>query len=106
MNAAQIPTDYTEIMQIRSMKPRFFDDEILGNLPPLTRLLFIGLYFKADKEGRLADKPRSIKRELLGYDDVTAEQVDGMLEELQTAGLIARNQGEGFLQVVELGGAK
>lgn len=102
--AARItPTFAKEMGQVRGMKPRFFDRESLGYLPPLTRLLFLGLYCRADKRGRLEDKPRAIKGDLLGYDDVTAEQVDGMLEELHSAGLITRHQGEGFLQVAELG---
>lgn len=104
MKTARIsPTLTKEMEQIRGMKPRFFDREKLGYLPPMTRLLFLGLYCRADKEGRLEDKPRAIKKALLGYDDVTATQVDGMLEELHNAGLIVRHQGEGFLQVAELG---
>ena len=107
MNTARItPTFTKEMKRIQDMKPRFFDREKLGYLPPLTRLLFLGLYCRADERGRLEDKPRMIKGDLLGYDDVTAEQVDGMLEELHSAGLITRHQGEGFLQVAELGGAK
>ena len=37
----------------RSIKPSFFDNEILGDLPPLTRLLFIGLWGIADREGQM-----------------------------------------------------
>jgi|GEM_PF-4785903 len=102
--AARItPTFTREMEQVRRMKPRFFDRESLGYLPPLTRLLFLGLYCRADERGQLEDKPRAIKKALLGYDDVTAAQVDDMLEELQTAGLIVRHQVDGFLQVAELG---
>ncbi len=35
----------------RNIKPGFFDNEILGELPALTRLLFIGLWCLADREG-------------------------------------------------------
>lgn len=104
MNKARVtPTLTKEIEKMRGMKPRFFDRESLGYLPPLTRLLFLGLYCRADERGQMEDKPRAIKNALLGYDDVTAAQVDGMLEELQTAGLIVRHQVDGFLQVAELG---
>ena len=33
----------------RNIKPGFFDNEILGELPALTRLLFIGLWCLAVK---------------------------------------------------------
>ena len=49
----------------RNIKPGFFDNETLGELPALTRLLFIGLWCLADREGRLQDRPKRIKKELL-----------------------------------------
>lgn len=74
----------------RSIKPGFFDNETLGDLPPLTRLLFIGLWCIADREGRLEDKPRRIKKILLGYDDVDADRTDKMLQALHDSGFIYR----------------
>lgn len=74
----------------RSIKPAFFDNETLGDLPPLTRLLFIGLWCIADREGRLEDKPRRIKKILLGYDDIDAEGTDSMLQSLHDSGFICR----------------
>ena len=74
----------------RNIKPGFFDNEILGELPPLTRLLFIGLWCLADKEGRLEDRHKRIKKELLGYDDVTAADVDAMLQTLHEHDFIQR----------------
>ena len=86
----------------RSIKPGFFDNEILGDLPPLTRLLFIGLWTIADREGRLEDKPRRIKKMLLGYDDVDADGVDQMLQSLHDTGFIYRYEIDGnrYIQVV------
>lgn len=74
----------------RNIKPAFFDNDILGNLPPLTRLLFIGLWCIADREGRLEDRPRRIKKTLLGYDDVTTEETDQMLQQLHDNGFVIR----------------
>lgn len=74
----------------RSIKPGFFDNDILGDLPPLTRLLFIGLWCLADREGRLEDRPRKIKKAILGYDDVDADGVSDMLQSLHDAGFIIR----------------
>lgn len=76
----------------RSIKPGFFDNELLGGLPALTRLLFIGLWGQADRAGRLEDRPRRLKKNILGYDDVTTEDVDQMLEALNTNGFIIRYQ--------------
>jgi len=86
----------------RSIKPGFFDNEILGDLPPLTRLLFIGLWTIADREGRLEDKPRRIKKILLGYDDVDADGVDKMLQSLHDTGFIFRYSidGNNYIQIV------
>ena len=86
----------------RNIKPGFFDNEILGELPALTRLLFIGLWCLADREGRLQDRPKRIKKELLGYDDVTAEDVDNMLQQLHDNDFIQRYEiaGEKYIQVI------
>lgn len=86
----------------RSIKPGFFDNDILGDLPPLTRLLFIGLWCIADREGRLEDRPRRIKKALLGYDDVDSDGVDVMLQALHDNGFIYRYtiEDEHYIQVV------
>lgn len=89
----------------RSIKPSFFDNEILGDLPPLTRLLFIGLWGIADREGRLEDRPKRIKKELLGYDDVSTDEVSGMLQSLHDTGFIIRyaTQDKDYIQVINFG---
>ena len=51
----------------RNIKPGFFKNEFLADLPFETRLLFIGLWTLADREGRLEDRPRKIKMELFAY---------------------------------------
>lgn len=86
----------------RSIKPGFFDNDVLGDLPPLTRLLFIGLWCIADREGRLEDRPRKIKKAILGYDDVDSDGVDKMLQSLQDTGFIIRYEAEGsrYIQVI------
>lgn len=86
----------------RSIKPGFFDNDVLGDLSPLTRLLFIGLWCIADREGRLEDRPRKIKKAILGYDDVDSDGVDKMLQSLQDTGFIIRYEAEGsrYIQVI------
>lgn len=52
----------------RSLKPGFFKNETLAELPPMARLLFAGMWTLADREGRLEDRPKRIKAELFPYD--------------------------------------
>ncbi len=71
----------------RNIKPSFFDNEELAELHPLARLLFIGLWGQADREGRLEDRPKKIKAVILPYDDC---DVDQFLQELHESGFILR----------------
>jgi hypothetical protein len=71
----------------RNIKPGFFVNEDLIELPPLTRLLFIGLWTIADREGRLEDRPKRIKVQLMPGDNCDPEQ---MLNELQSKKFITR----------------
>jgi hypothetical protein len=71
----------------RTISPEFFTDEDIGDLHPLDRLLFIGLWCQADKAGRLKDKPRTIKQVCLPYDKHDVEQA---LKRLSDGGFIYR----------------
>ena len=48
----------------RNIKPGLFSNEVIAELPAFDRLLFIGLWCLADREGRLEDRPKRIKMEL------------------------------------------
>ena len=63
----------------RNIKPAFFKNEHLAELPFESRLLFIGLWTLADKSGRLEDRPKRIKIELFPGDDV---DIDSILDQL------------------------
>lgn len=86
----------------RNIKPSFFTNDQLAEVPPLGRLLFAGLWTLADRDGRLADRPRRIKAEVLPYDEIDA---DALLGELQTRGFIVRYEaaGERYIQIVSFG---
>lgn len=71
----------------RNIKPGFFRNAELMELDPLARLLFIGLWCLADKAGRLPDRPKHIKFELLTCD---ACDCDALLQLLHDAGFILR----------------
>lgn len=80
-------------MRMRTIRPEFFVDEDLTTLDPLTRILFMGLWCIADREGRLEDKPVRIKLQILPVDDC---DVDAMLDELAAIGVIHRYTCEGL----------
>ena len=83
----------------RNIKPGLFVNDELAELHPLTRLLFIGLWTIADREGRLEDKPKKIAAQVLPYDDY---DVDSALEALTEAGFIQRYTANNvqYIQVV------
>lgn len=63
------------------IKPEFFDDPSIGELTPLARLFFIGLWTQADREGRLVDDIRRLKVRIFPYDDVEVEALAGELHD-------------------------
>jgi hypothetical protein len=73
--------------RIRTIKPEFFMDEDLAELSPLHRLLFIGLWTEADREGRMQDRPRTLKAKLLPWEGC---DIEPLLGDLDRAGLIHR----------------
>lgn len=78
--------------RMRTIKPGFFIDEDLGDCQPLARILFAGIWTIADREGRLEDRPKRIKVQVLPYDDC---DVDALLAELAEHDLIVRYEAAG-----------
>lgn len=83
----------------RNIKPGFYRDAALVELPVEARLLFPGLWMLADRAGRLEDRPKQIKMEIFPADSF---DVDMLLGNLADAGLIVRYKAEGvgYIQVV------
>lgn len=75
----------------RLLKPGFFQNEDLAELPFEGRLLFAGLWILADREGRLEDRPKRIKAALFPWDSVA---IDDLLAGLAERGFITRYQAE------------
>lgn len=59
----------------RNIKPGFFKNEDLGLLPIGARMLFVGLWTLADREGRMEDRPARIAAEIFPYDREISVQV-------------------------------
>lgn len=76
----------------RNIKPGFFRNADLVELPYEVRLLFIGLWTVADRRGRLEDRPKQIKMELFPADDIN---INDALDSLASIGLIHRYEAAG-----------
>ena len=74
--------------RIRTVKPEFWQDEKIGELTPLARLLFIGCWNLADDEGLLKLNPLSLKSQIFPYDDISAEDSKNILGELLDLSLV------------------
>lgn len=75
----------------RNLKPAFFKNEDLGELAPLARLLYEGLWCWANSRGYMEDRPGRLKVEILPYDLV---DVDNLLWQLHEKGFIVRYEVE------------
>ena len=71
----------------RNIKPGFFTNDELVELPFEVRLLFIGLWTVADRDGRLLDRPKKIRMDIFPGDDVDIEKA---LCSLSASGFIDR----------------
>jgi hypothetical protein len=83
----------------RNIKPGFFTNDLLAEVPPLGRILFAGLWTIADRSGRLEDRPKKIKAEILPFDNCN---VDKLLNELAKRSFIQRYEIDGvrYIQIV------
>lgn len=80
----------------RNLKPGFFKNEELAELPFEYRILFQGLWCEADREGRLEDRPKRLKAAIFPYDSV---DVDAGLAALQAHGFLVRYEVDGLRYV-------
>lgn len=71
--------------RIRTIKPEFFTSEDVVSMTPLARLFYVALWCEADRDGRLAWKPKTLKMRYLPGDDC---DIDVLSEELVKTGMI------------------
>jgi hypothetical protein len=87
--------------RIRSIKPEFWTSGQIIECSPMTRLLFIGLWNFCDDAGRMPFRPKQIKAQIFPADDLSADAVRRMIDELSTNGLVViyAVEEQEFLQV-------
>ena len=83
----------------RNIKPGFFRNADLVELSVEARLLFVGLWTIADREGRLEDRPKQIKMEIYPADSF---DINSLLSELASTDMLLRYEvgGKRYLQIV------
>lgn len=83
----------------RNIKPAFFQNEQLGELTPLERLAFIGMWTIADFKGCFEFRPKRLKVQLLPYDNCDLEEIAINLDK---SGLIRMYsvQGQRYIKIL------
>lgn len=74
--------------RIRSIKPEFWTSEQVMECSPNARLMFIGLWNFCDDTGRQRCSPKQIKALIFPSDDMTAENIRRMFDELSANDLL------------------
>lgn len=75
--------------RIRSVKPEFWSSEQVMECSPMARLMFIGLWNFCDDAGNHVASAKTIKAEIFPGDDISSVDVQRLLDELSSNGLIA-----------------
>jgi hypothetical protein len=85
-------------MRSRNIKPGLYKNETLAECSIWARYLFPGLWMMADRSGRMEDRPKRIKGELLPFDSV---EIEPLLQELHSHKHIIRYEIDGvkYIQI-------
>ena len=66
----------------RNIKPAFFNNDLLAEIDPIGRLLFIGLWTIADFKGDIEWREKKIKAQVLPYDNCDVKDIAINLDKL------------------------
>jgi len=83
----------------RNIKPAFFQNDILGELAPLDRLAFIGMWTIANFKGCIEYRPKMLKVQLLPYDECDIDVIVNNLEEARFIRFYSV-QGKRYLKII------
>ena len=86
--------------RIRSLKPEFWEDEKLSPLPPIDRLVFLGLVSLADDAGRLVDSVRRLDGNIFPSTDDTCAPSLTSLESLRRISRYVAQNGQSVIQII------
>lgn len=75
--------------RIRTIKPEFWTSEQVMECSPLARLLFIGIWNFCDDAGNHPLSPKTLKALVFPGDDITSTQVEGLVADLESKGLVS-----------------
>lgn len=81
----------------RVVKPEFFGDVVLAEVSVWARLLYIGLWQLMDRRGIMEYHPKTVKKDVFPYDDVTTAQIEAWVGELCAIGRLKSISVEGKL---------
>jgi hypothetical protein len=81
--------------RIRTIKPEFWEDDRVGQLSPLARLVFIGSWNLADDAGRLRWSADYINASLFMYDRLTTKKVAALMAEVEAQELVTPYEARG-----------
>lgn len=73
--------------RIRTIKPDFWVDEVMADLDPVAKLLFIGMFNFVDDDGYVEDSARRLKMQIFPGNDYDVQKA---LEALCEAGRVVR----------------
>lgn len=76
--------------RIRTVKPEFWTSEQIMDCSLNARLLFIGLWNFCDDSGIHPASPRTLKAEIFPSDDISASDVERLVDELIAQGLLEK----------------
>jgi len=92
------------LARTRAIKPGFFQNEYLAELPLEARLLFIGLWTLADRDGRLEDRPKRIKGAIFPYEEIDVDKALLLLAESPERFIVRYEvDGKRYIQIVNFG---
>jgi hypothetical protein len=83
----------------RNIKPGFFSNDDLAECDPLTRLFFAGLWCWADRAGRIEERPKKLRAEIMPYDRC---DIGRMLDQLAAKNFVVRYEVDGrkYIQIL------
>jgi hypothetical protein len=91
------------VARIRTIKPEFWTDSLMVRLPPLVRLIFLGLVSNADDHGCLPDEPERLAMEIMPREDPLAvdEAIQVLIATQRIEWLVSEDDGYSYFRIAK-----